>query len=177
MINDKKSFLLGSRTAVLLYESIADLPVYDIHTHVNLEAILRNEQAPDPWTALCQGDHYVSSIIESLGAMSREKWYHPGTTPEMKWNAYAAVFPLLIGNQVQDWMRMTLDELGVALPFDSENAKRIWDQLTETFQDSRWSPINLFKDSNIRLMGTTDSPVDSLDAIRRSAEVFPKGYW
>jgi len=177
MIDDKKNFLLGSRTAVLLYESIADLPVYDIHTHVNLNAILRNEPAADPWTALCQGDHYVSSIIESLGGMPRAEWYDSRTTPEMKWKAYAEVFPLLIGNQVHDWMRMTLDELGVSIPFNAGNAKKIWDQLVETFQDSRWSPVNLFKNSKIRLMGTTDNPVDSLDAIKRSVEYFPGGFW
>src|SRR5680860_110515 len=124
-----ETFLLGNNATRSIFEEIVDLPVRDIHTHVDLKMVLDNECAPDPWTALCKGDHYVASIIESLGGFDRRTFYDPETDPYEKWEAYARVFPFLLGNQIRDWMKITLSELGVEMDFNPENARVIWDQL------------------------------------------------
>ena len=171
------NLLLGNRAAKAIFEDIEELPVRDIHTHVDLKMVLDNECAPDPWTALCKGDHYVSSILESLGAMDRRALCDPETDPYAKWEAYARVFPRLIGNQIRDWMKITLLGLGVERPFNAENARAIWDELSQALQADRWRPVNLFKNTSIVLMSTTDNPVDPLDQIERSEAAFGKGYW
>ena len=99
--------LLPNDTARAIFREIEDLPFRDIHTHVDLRMVLDNEAAPDPWTALCKGDHYVTSIVESLGGLERRALFSPDTDPFEKWQAYARVFPHLIGNQIRDWMRLT----------------------------------------------------------------------
>lgn len=169
--------LLSSDSARSIFSEIEGLPVLDIHTHVNLPEVLANQPAQDPWTALCHHDHYVSSIIESLGGMSRQRLFSPETDPFDKWQAYASVFPDLPGNQIRDWMKMTLQSLGIRMQFNAENARPIWDQLSETLAQERWRPVNLFKESQIRLMATTNSPLDSLEEHRQAAEVFGDGYW
>jgi len=169
--NDR--FLLANDTARAIFREIENLPVYDIHTHVDLPMVLENQPAPDPWTALCAGDHYVSSLIESLGAMERRKFYDPATPNLDKWLAYAEVFPSLIGNHVRDWMRLTLAQLGVERPFIPQEARRIWDELNETLSRERWKPVGLFQNyKNLVLMSTTNHPTDSLEEHVRAAEVF-----
>jgi glucuronate isomerase len=171
------NLLLGNDAAREIFKSIEDLPVYDMHTHVDLKMVNDNECAPDPWTALCKGDHYVASIIESLGAMDRDTFYNPDTPGIDKWNAYANIFPRLMGNQIRDWMKITLRELGVEKDFNVGNAQAIWDELSEKLATDRWRPVELFKNTNIKMMSTTDNPVDDLAQIKRSGEAFGEGYW
>ncbi|MBN1867949.1 glucuronate isomerase [Candidatus Sumerlaeota bacterium] len=172
-----KEFLLSGSAAQAIYEEIRDLPVFDIHTHVDLKMILANEPAADPWMALCHGDHYVSSIMESLGSMDRQTFFDPKTPGYDKWLAYARILPHLLGNQIRDWMRMTLAELGIERPLNADSAQAIWDELSATLQADRWRPVNLFKNSKIVLMSTTDNPVDSLEPHVEAEKVFGKGYW
>ena len=172
-----EDLLLGSDSARAIFREIEEMPALDIHTHVDLKMVLDNEVPSDPWTALCKGDHYVFSIMESLGGMDRTAIWSDETNPFDKWQAYAKITPLLLGNQIRDWLKMTLTSLGVDKPFNAENAKAIWDQLSETLSNDAWRPVNLFKNTNIRLMSTTDNPVDPLDQIERSAEAFGEGYW
>jgi len=172
-----KNLLLTTDSARAIFAEIESLPVFDIHTHVDLPMVLENAPAPDAWTALCKGDHYVTSIIESLGAMDREAMFSPSTDPYDKWLAYATIFPDLLGNQIRDWMRMTLRSLGVTLPFNRANAQAIWTQLRDTLQQERWRPQGVFMNSNIRLMATTNHPTDTLEEHVRAAKVFGEGYW
>jgi glucuronate isomerase len=176
MAFQRKRFL-GNRAAEDILAQIETLPVYDIHTHVDLKLVLDNEVPTDPWQALCGGDHYVSSIMESLGSMDRETFYDPATDSYQKWEAYARIFPGLIGNQVRDWMRLTLESLGIDKKFNPANAQAIWDELTRILSRDRWRPVEIFRNSKIRRMSTTDNPVDSLDQIKRSKEFFEEGYW
>lgn len=168
---------LPNKTAQAIFAEIENLPVIDIHTHVDLQMVVENETAPDPWTALCKNDHYVSALIETLGAMDRRTFFDPATPGFDKWAAYAKIFPMIIGNHVRDWMRITLAELGVELPFNPQNARAIWDQLTETLRQDRWRPVSLFKNSNIIQMSTTDNPTDSLEPHERAQGIFGTGYW
>lgn len=172
-----EDLLLTSATAREIFREIENMPALDIHTHVDLEMVLDNEVPSDPWTALCKGDHYVFSIIESLGAMPREALWNDATAPYDKWLAYASITPRLLGNQIRDWLKLTLTSLGIDRPFNAENARAIWDQLSQTLNSDAWRPVNLFKNTNIRLMSTTDNPVDPLDQIERAAEPFGDGYW
>lgn len=110
------NLMLATTTARTIFREIQHLPVFDIHTHVDLKLVLDNEPASDPWTALCAGDHYVSAIIESLGAMDRETFYNPNTDPFDKWKAYAEIFPCLLGNQIRDWMKFTLAQSALNAP-------------------------------------------------------------
>lgn len=174
---DTDTLLLGGAAARAIFSEIADLPVRDIHTHVDLRMVLDNEPAPDPWTALCKGDHYVTAIVESLGALDRRSLFSPDTDPFEKWQAYARIFPHLIGNQIRDWMRLTLASLGVERPFNAMNACAIWNELSATLRSDRWRPANLFQNSRIVLMSTTDNPVDPLDQIERARAAFGDGYW
>ena len=179
MSHPDQDFLLPSETAKVIFREIENLPVYDIHTHVDLKMVLENKPAADPWTALCAGDHYVSSVIESLGAMERERFHDPATAPFEKWCAYAEVFPYLLGNHVRDWMRITLAQLGIERPFRPDEARRIWDELCDILGRDRWRPTALFNNySNLRLMSTTNHPTDSLEEHRHAEEVFaPRLKW
>ncbi|MFA5858480.1 MAG: glucuronate isomerase [Elusimicrobiota bacterium] len=175
--NRNTLWMLGNPTSKIIYNEIKDLPVYDMHTHVNLKLVLDNNIPPDPWTALCAGDHYVSSIIESLGTMGRMKFYDNSTAPYDKWTAYAAVFPKLAGVQVHDWMRLMLQGLGVEEEFNLSTAKSIWSVLNKKIQSETYRPVEIFKRTNIEFMSTTDSPVDNLEQISRAEKFFPKHYW
>jgi len=172
-----RSLFLEGESAFGIFREIENLPVYDIHTHVDLGFVLRNEPPPDPWTALCAGDHYISSMVETLGTMDRATFYSPATDPFDKWQAYAAAFPLLLGNPVRDWMRMALADLGIDTPFEPGTARALWEPLSVTLRDDRYRPVNLFKRSPIVRISTTDNPVDSLRAIQQAESVFGKEYW
>jgi glucuronate isomerase len=172
-----EDLLLGGETAKSIFGEIQALPTLDMHTHVDLKMVVANETAPDPWAALCGGDHYVSAIVESLGAMDRRTFYDPATDPRDKWRAYAEVFPSLLGNQIRDWMKITLVSLGVERPFNPQNADAIWDELAATLSTDRWRPVELFKNTDIAMMSTTDNPVDSLEEHAAAAGIFGEDYW
>jgi glucuronate isomerase len=160
-----------------ILEELETLPIFDMHTHVDLSLVLANRLPPDPWTALCAGDHYIASLLETLGAMDRQTFHDPQTDPCDKWTAYASVFPFLLGNPVRDWMRMTLESFGLDEPLNPENARSHWDTLAALLNEERFRPVSLFKTSPVTLIATTDNPVDSLQPIEHAAEIFGEGYW
>jgi glucuronate isomerase len=109
--------------------------------------------------------------------MDRATFFNPATEPYEKWKAFASVFPSLMGNPARDWMRMTLADLGVSGALNSENAGTVWNRLAERLAAEDARPVNVFKNSQVAMIGTTDNPFDSLSGIVRAEEVFGKGTW
>ena len=65
-INER--FMLGNKTAVILYEDYAkDLPIIDYHCHLNPQMIAENYKFENIGDLMLGGDHYKWRVMRSNG--------------------------------------------------------------------------------------------------------------
>jgi glucuronate isomerase len=58
-----EKYLLGSDTALALFETVKNLPVVDVHNHANVAEIAANENYKDLWQVCAATDHYVWEML------------------------------------------------------------------------------------------------------------------
>ena len=155
-------YLLKNSTAKELYQKIKDLPIVDLHSHVDLKEILENKPAPDIWEVEGATDHYVWELMRRKG-VQEEKITGSATNRE-KWKALAEVFPQFGGNPTYEWVHLDLRRrFGIKDLISNKTADAIWEKTSSLLVDKSMLPQNLIKEMNIELMCTTDDPTDDLD--------------
>lgn len=156
-----KNFLLNTGIARELYHNIAaDLPICDFHCHIPAQQIAENK----PFTSIAQvwlgGDHYKWRAMRIAGV--DEAFITGGATDKEKFMAFAEVMPKLIGNPLYHWTHLELRRyFHIAEPLSSKTAEAIWDACNEQLKTLH--PQDMIKQLNVKLVCTTDDPVDSLE--------------
>ncbi len=71
---------------------------------------------------------------------------------------------MAIGNPMYHWCNLELKKyFGITEPLTMKNVKEVWDKTSDMLQnDPNCSVRGLIKQSNVKYIGTTDDPVDSL---------------
>ncbi len=154
-------YLLETSTAKELYERVKDLPIIDLHSHVDIKEILNNKPAKDIWEVEGAKDHYVWELMRRMG-VSEEKITGKATNRE-KWNALAEVFPGFAGNPTYEWIHLDLRRrFGTQELISKQTADDIWDKTAALLEDDSMSPQNLIRYMRIELMCTSDEPTSDL---------------
>jgi glucuronate isomerase len=154
-------YLLEKTTAKELFAIVKDLPVIDLHSHVDIKEILRNKPAKDIWEAEGATDHYVWELMRRRG-VDEEKITGKATNRE-KWTALAEVFPSFGGNPTYEWIHLDLRRrFGIQELISKQTADDIWDKTAALLEDDSMTPQNLLKYMRVELMCTTDDPTSSL---------------
>jgi len=155
------NYLLETPTARELYERVKDLPIIDLHSHVDIKEILRNKPAKDIWEAEGATDHYVWELMRRRG-INEERITGKATNRE-KWNALAGVFPEFGGNPTYEWIHLDLRRrFGIPELISKQTADDIWEKTSALLEDDSMTPQNLLKYMRVELMCTTDDPTSSL---------------
>lgn len=156
-----ENFLLTTETAKKLYhEHASKMPIIDYHCHINPKDIYEDiiyDNISQVWLG---GDHYKWRAIRSNGIEER---YITGedTTPYEKFEKWAQTVSKLIGNPLYHWTHLELKEyFGIDTPLSEKSAKEIWDKTNEILKNL--SVRKIIEKSNVRLVCTTDDPVDDL---------------
>ena len=166
-----RNFLLDTDTARELYHDIAaDLPVCDFHCHIPVQQIAENE----PFTSIAQvwlgGDHYKWRAMRIAGVP--EVMITGNASDEEKFMAWAETVPKLIGNPLYHWTHLELQRFfDIEEPLSPKSAAEIWNECNRQIVGMR--PQDLIEQSNVKVICTTDDPVDSLEwhqRLRASAE-------
>lgn len=167
------NYLLENSTAEELYNRVKDLPIIDLHSHIDLEEILENKPVKDIWEAEGATDHYVWELMRRRG-IDEERITGKATNRE-KWYALAEVFPYFAGNPTYEWMHLDLRRrFGINELISKQTAEDIWDKTIALLEDDSMSPQNLLKYMRVELMCTTDDPTSDLNLHEKTKEQFEK---
>ncbi|RGE47644.1 glucuronate isomerase [Mannheimia granulomatis] len=158
-----ENFLLSTSTAQKLYHDYAkDQPIFDYHCHLNPKEIAENRQFNDLTEIWLEGDHYKWRAMRSAGV--EEQLITGNADNFSKYLAFANTVPKCIGNPIYHWTHLELRR-----PFGITNtllgpdtAEEIWHQGNELLQQPEFSARGIMKQMNVKLVGTTDDPIDSL---------------
>lgn len=155
-----ENFLLGTDTARVLYRDIAaGLPICDFHCHIPVDQIAENT----PFASITQvwlgGDHYKWRAMRIAGVP--EALITGDAGEEEKFMAWAETVPKLIGNPLYHWTHLELKRyFNIDIPLSPKTATEIWDDCNRRLQSLR--PQQIIAGSNVKVICTTDDPVDSL---------------
>lgn len=158
-----EDFLLTNKTAEKLYHDYAkDMPIFDYHCHLSPKEIKDNKRYRNITEIWLGGDHYKWRAMRSNGV---DEKYITGDAPDkekfMKW---AETMPKCIGNPLYHWTHLELKRFfGINELLSPKTAEVIWEKCNEMLAKDEFTARELIKRSNVKVICTTDDPVDSLE--------------
>ncbi|MBE6663508.1 MAG: glucuronate isomerase [Ruminococcaceae bacterium] len=160
IIND--DFILDSETAKELYKIAKDMPIIDYHCHLDPKLIAIDYKFDNLGELFLGGDHYKWRMMRSFGI--DEKYVTGNATFKEKFKAFATALQYAIGNPLYHWTHLELKTyFGIDEALTEENADEIYEKCTAMLRTDEFSCRNLIKNSNVKVVCTTDDPVDSLE--------------
>lgn len=158
-----KDFLLDSDTAKKLFHDFAEkMPICDYHCHLSPKEIYENK-APETISQLwLSGDHYKWRAMRSCGV--EEKYCTGDATDKEKFEKFAYALQYCIGNPLYHWAHIELQRyFGIDTPLNAKTASDIYERANEAIRNGDFRPQSLIMKSNVKVVCTTDDPIDSLE--------------
>jgi glucuronate isomerase len=157
-----ESFLLNNPPAERLYHGYAkDLAIIDYHNHLPPNEIADNKQFDNLTQAWLNGDHYKWRAMRTCGV--EESYITGNKADKEKFRKWADTVPATVRNPLYHWTHLELKRYFGNDELLSENtADRIYDECSEKLRTNDFSVRSLLKKMNVKLVCTTDDPVDSL---------------
>ena len=156
-------FLLQTPTAQRLYHDFAkDMPVIDYHNHLPPDQIASDKCFDNITQAWLYGDHYKWRAMRANGVA--EKYCTGNGSDWEKFQQWAATVPYTMRNPLYHWTHLELQryfDLHEILNRDS--AKKIYDHASEKLRSPEFSVRQLLRHMKVRVVCTTDDPVDTLE--------------
>ncbi len=155
-------FLLKTETAKKLYHEHAEkMPIIDYHCHINPQEIYEDKRYQSITEVWLGGDHYKWRAMRSCGVA--EKYITGDASPAEKFQKWAEAIPNLIGNPLYHWTHLELQRyFGIYEPLNGDNAMEIYEKCNAILAQPDMSARGIIKKSGVKLICTTDDPVDSL---------------
>lgn len=159
-LND--NFLLSTKTAQTLYHQHASkMPIIDYHCHLDPKEIYENKPFKNLTEAWLYGDHYKWRLMRANGVP--ESHITGDASDYDKFLAWARTVPRTVGNPLFSWTHLELRRFfGVTELLNEETAPRIWEEVNRKLADDAFRRRNIIKNSNVKLVCTTDDPADDL---------------
>ena len=159
-----EDFLLKSESAKKLYHEYAKkLPIIDYHCHVNPADIAldkRYASISDVWLG---GDHYKWRLIRASGIPESGITGARESDKFLLFKNFAAILPKAVNNPVYHWTYLELKRyFGVEKQLNPDTAEEIYYACNEKLAQPSMSVRGLIDQSYVKLICTTDDPVDSL---------------
>ena len=167
-IND--DFILTNETAKKLYHDHAEkMPIIDYHCHINPKEIYENKKFKNITEIWLGGDHYKWRLIRSNGVPENE--ITGDADDYTKFLRFAEMLPRAIGNPMYHWNHLELkryfDYDGI---LSAKTAEEVWNLCNEKLASDDMSACSIIKKSNVKMIGTTDDPIDTLEWHKKIAE-------
>ncbi len=181
-----KDFMLQNETGKhLFHDYCEDLPIIDYHCHIPPKEIYedrRYNNIAEVWLGGKNpdgsyfGDHYKWRVMRSNG--TPEEIVTGSADPYEKFVAFAKALEMAIGNPMYHWSNMELKKyFGITEALTVDNAKEIWDKTSDMLQnDPNLTVRGIIRQSNVKFVGTTDDPIDSLEWHEKLAEIPDLGF-
>lgn len=165
-----ENFLLKNETAKRLYFNVAkDLPIFDYHCHLSPKAIAENSPFEDIAKMWLEGDHYKWRIMRANG--SPESLCGGKGDWDQKFIEYAKALTKAAGNPLLQWSHLELRRIfGIEDILTPENALKIREKANKVLTQSKITPRSLLTKFNVKVVCTTDDPIDDLQWHQSIAE-------
>jgi len=163
-----EDFLLQTRAAKVLYhEHASKMPIYDYHCHLPAHQIAADHRFDNITQAWLYGDHYKWRAMRTNGIA--EEYITGDASDYEKFGKWAQTVPYCLGNPLYHWAHLELKR-----PFGIKNklltadtAKEIYETCTEMLRTSEFSVRNIMRKMNVKLVCTTEDPLDTLGHHKR----------
>lgn len=157
-----KDFLLDTDTAKrLFHEYCEDLPICDYHCHLSPKEIYENKPPKDIAELWLAGDHYKWRAMRSCGI--GEDYCTGDKSGSEKFEKFAYTLQYAIGNPLYHWAHIELQKyFGITTPLCAKTADEIYDRANKMISESDFRPRSIIKRSKVKVICTTDDPVDDL---------------
>lgn len=157
------NFLLETKTAERLYHEYAkQMPVIDYHCHLPPEQIATDMQFENLTKIWLYGDHYKWRAMRTNGV--NESYCTGDKSDYEKFEKWADTVPYTMRNPLYHWTHLELKRyFNVNDLLNKQSANKIYNECTERLQTEEYSVRNLLRKMNVKIVCTTDDPVDSLE--------------
>ena len=158
-----KEFILSTECARKLYHEYAEnMPIIDYHCHIDPREIAEDRKFENITQVWLGGDHYKWRQMRANGV---DEYDITGDAPDReKFQKWAETLEMAIGNPLYHWSHLELQRyFGYNGHLNGQTAEEVWNFCNEKLQQDSMSARNLIRQSNVRLLCTTDDPADSLE--------------
>jgi len=161
-------FLLQTETAGILYHQYAkQMPIYDYHCHLPADLIASDHKFDNITQAWLYGDHYKWRAMRANGVP--EQYITGNASDYEKFELWAQTVPCCLRNPLYHWTHLELKN-----PFGINDkllgpgtAKEIYETCSEMLRTPQFSVRNIMRKMNVKLVCTTEGPLDSLEHHKR----------
>lgn len=157
-----EDFLLKSETAKTLYHDYAkQMPIIDYHCHLPPDQIAENRQFENLTQIWLYGDHYKWRAMRANGIS--EKYCTGDASDWEKFEQWAATVPYTMRNPLYHWTHLELLRyFGIDILLNKDTAREIYDECSAKLKQPDYSVRSLLQKMNVKVICTTDDPIDSL---------------
>ncbi|MBU9713818.1 glucuronate isomerase [Evansella tamaricis] len=157
-----EDFLLTSESSKILYHDYAkEMPIYDYHCHLSPKEIAENKSFKNITEIWLDGDHYKWRALRALGI--NEKYITGDAGDYEKFKQWAKSVPYTIGNPLYHWTHLELKRyFHTDVLLSEDTAEEVWNRCNGMLKDPTLSAQKIIESSNVKVIGTTDDPVDDL---------------
>ena len=158
-----KNFLLRSETAQTLYHDFAkEMPIIDYHCHLPPDQIANDINFENLTQVWLYGDHYKWRAMRTNGV---DEAYCTGNASDYdKFKKWAETVPYTLRNPLYHWTHLELQRyFNIDDILNAKSAKKIYEEATEMLQTKEFSVRNILRRMNVKVVCTTDDPIDSLN--------------
>jgi len=163
-------FLLHSKTAQILYHDYAKgMPLIDYHCHLSPQQIAEDLNFQNLTQAWLYGDHYKWRAMRTNGV---HEDFCTGEKPDVeKFNYWAATVPFTMRNPLYHWTHLELQRyFDIKDLLNTNSANIIYEQASAQLTTPAYSTKNLIRKMNVKIICTTDDPIDSLEYHKKIAD-------
>ena len=166
-----EDFLLENEVSKKLYFDYASkMPIVDYHCHISPKEIAEDKKFSSITELWLGGDHYKWRLMRANGI--DEKYITGDGSDFEKFYYFAKTLEKAIGNPVYHWSHLELKRyFGYDGILNSKTAKEVFELCNEKLKTM--SAKKIISDSNVKLLCTTDDPIDDLryhDLIKEDRE-------
>ena len=158
-----REFLLSTPTAQAIFHDFAEkMPIVDYHCHINPQEIYEDRKFENITQVWLGGDHYKWRQMRSNGV--EERYITGDASDREKFQKWAETLPKRIGNPLYHWSHLELQRyFGYTGYLNGDTAEEVWNLCNAKLQEDSMTVRNIIRQSNVKLICTTDDPIDSLE--------------
>ena len=161
------NFLLQTKTAERLYHEFAkEMPIIDYHCHLPPDQIANDINFQNLTQIWLYGDHYKWRAMRTNGV---DESYCTGNKPDFeKFQKWAATVPYTLRNPLYHWTHLELQRyFDIHDILNADTAATIYEEATAKLLTPEYSVRNLLRKMNVKVVCTTDDPIDNLEHHRK----------
>ena len=159
-----EDFLLTTDAAKTLYHDYAEkMPIIDYHCHINPADIAEDKRYQTITEVWLGGDHYKWRAMRCNGIPESRITGAKDTDPYETFKAWSETLPRCIGNPLYHWTYLELKKyFGITEALTPATCKDIYDRCNARLAEPDMSVRGIIEQSNVKLICTTDDPIDDL---------------